>query len=247
MLRDFPLEADRHLLLMRTSQLLILTSSCAVVIMHVATRCRLPTIHVNMGYNKLLSQSAETITDEIKEEKQTPERKRETRGERRPAFINTEKIQFPSWTHITLCTARLQHVYLKGSRGRRTRERQPHPGRRVKYNGSEQPDRARRGHEAPERFRKLWDLQPLSCHPQCSSLPAQKVSQFGFYRWNKLYWAATCTIKHWRISMISAVFLQNHFKSLLSYMRSSSPVSIIKSPRKLQLLFRICSPAIQSW
>lgn len=229
MLRDFPLEADRHLLFMRTSQLLILTSSCAVVIMPVATRCRLPTIHVNIGYNKLLSQSAETITDEIKEEKQTPERKRETRGELRPAFINTEKIQFPSWTHITLCTARL------------------HPGRRVKYNGSEQPDRARRGHEAPERFRKLWDLQPLSCHPQCSSLPAQKVSQFGFYRWNKLYWAATCTIKHWCISMISAVFLQNHFKSLLSYMRSSSPVSFIKSPRKLQLLFRICSPAIQSW
>lgn len=88
---------------MRTSQLLILTSSCAVVIMHVATRCRLPTIHVNIGCNKLLSQSAETITDEIKEEKPTPERKRETRGELRPAFINTEKIQFPSWTHITLC------------------------------------------------------------------------------------------------------------------------------------------------
>lgn len=89
---------------MRTSQLLILTSSCAVVIMPVATRCRLPTIHVNIGCNKLLSQSAETITDEIKRGKtDTREEERETRGELRPAFINTEKIQFPSWTHITLC------------------------------------------------------------------------------------------------------------------------------------------------
>ena len=60
MLRDFPLEADHHLFLMRTLQLLILTSSCAVVIMPVATRCHLPTIHVNIGHNKRLSQSAET-------------------------------------------------------------------------------------------------------------------------------------------------------------------------------------------
>lgn len=167
-----------------------------VVIMPVATRCRLPTIHVNIGYNKLLSQSVETITDEIKEEKQTPERKRERPEENYGLHSLTQrKYSFPAG-HTSHSATRLQHVYLKGSRGRRTRERQPHPGRRVKYNGSEQPDRARRGHEAPERFRKLWDLQPLSCHPQCSSLPAQKVSQFGFYRWNKLYWAATCTINH---------------------------------------------------
>lgn len=97
MLRDFPLEADRHLLLMRTSQLLILTSSCAVVIMPVATRCRLPTIHVNIGYNKLLSQSAETITDEIKEEKQTPERKRERPEENYGLHSLTQrKYSFPA-------------------------------------------------------------------------------------------------------------------------------------------------------
>lgn len=65
--------------------------------MPVATRCRLPTIHVNIGYNKLLSQSVETITDEIKEEKQTPERKRERPEENYGLHSLTQrKYSFPA-------------------------------------------------------------------------------------------------------------------------------------------------------
>lgn len=94
----------------------------------------------------------------MKEEKQTPERKRETRGEQQPAFINTANTVSQLDTHHTLHytpPARLPERKPRPQNKAGGRERQPHPSRCVKYNRSEQPDRARRGHQAPERFRKL--------------------------------------------------------------------------------------------
>lgn len=156
------------------------------------------------------------ITDEIKEEKQTPERKRERPEENDGLHSLTHrKYSFPAG-HTSHSALHACSTSTWKEAEAAEQERGSHISAGV-LNTTDQNSQTEHG-EATRHRNALGNSvrSAATILSPTMQLTAQKVSQFGFYRWNKLYWAATCIIKHWSISVISAVFLQNHFESLLT-------------------------------